>query len=60
MVVYCPTPSSKHVSPRVDDVKYSGGDGGGVFGMKVRMSLKKFQPWVEQKKLPDERLQVVL
>lgn len=45
----CSTPSSKNMSPRVDDVKYSGGDGGGVFGMKVRMSLEKFQPRVVQK-----------
>lgn len=47
-------------SPRVDDVKYSGGDGCGVLWVEVWVGVEKLKPGVIEKKFPDERLKVVL
>lgn len=46
----------KYVSPRVDNVKYSGRDGCSVLRMEVRVGFQKLQPRVMQEKFPDERL----
>lgn len=47
-------------SPRVDDIKYSRGDGCSVFWVEVRVGLEKLQAWVVEEQFPDEWLQVVL
>lgn len=46
--------------PGVDDVKYSRSDGCRVLWVEVRVSFEKLQPWVIEKQLPDERLQIIL
>lgn len=58
--IWTSVPHLQMFSPGIDDVKYSRGDCCRVLRVKIWVSFQKLQPWVVQKQLPDERLQVIL